>query len=97
MLDGRDGEYLCLGEYRLPAFGEFLELSLLLDEVNLVDDEEYGYGLLGHFLEESGVFRGVFDYVGDIDEDVGVGEGALAEIEHRLLQLVLGLQHTRGV
>ena len=38
-----------------------------------------------------------FDHVGDVKEDVGVGEGGFAEVEHTLLEFVLRFEDARSV
>ena len=70
---------------------------LLVAFVNLVDEQKHGYGHLPYLVEEVLIFLGVFHHIGDVEQDIGIGEGTLREGQHHLLHLVVGFQHTRGV
>jgi hypothetical protein len=97
VLFGRGWEYFCIRQCQPPAVHDFLELLIVFDEVYLVDDKQYRHILPGHFAEEFGVLHRVFHHVRHIQQHVGIGEGALAEVEHAFLELVFGFEHAGGV
>ena len=80
----------------MPALHDVAE-GLLVALVYLVDEQQHGYGHLGHLGEEVGVLLGVFHHVGDIEQHVGIGKGRLREGQHHLLHLVVGLEHSGSV
>ena len=95
-VEGRDGEYLGLGQCLVPE-GDRLFQRLLVREVYLVDEHEDGHPETGYLLEEIGVLVGGLHHVGDVEQDVGIHQCALGELEHLLLQFVVGLEHPGGV
>ena len=68
-----------------------------MHKVYLVDDQQDRDCLFGHFGQEGGIFFGALHHVGDVYQDVGIGEGAFALAQHRLLQFVLGREDAGGV
>lgn len=65
--------------------------------VYLVHQQQHGNGHLPHLVQKVLVLLGVFHHVSDIEQDIGIGQGALREGEHHLLHLVVGLQHARRI
>ena len=90
MLFCRNGENLGVGKHLAPAGHDGVELAVVLQQVYFVDDKKHGDLFLSDLSEILGIFRRVFDDVGDIDEHIGVGQSLLAEGEHALLKLVFG-------
>ena len=95
-----------LGRYRydfglrqsaFPVFDQRFELRLILQQVDLVDDENHRNGFLRYALEKFRVFVGSLYHVGNVEQNVGIGQGRLGEVEHRLLQLVVGREYPRCV
>lgn len=93
---GGDGEYLGRGQGFVPRGDEVFK-RLLVGYVDFVDEQEYGHLHAGYLLEKVLVLVGLLHHVGDVEEHVGVLEGALGEGEHLFLKLVVGLEHAGGV
>ena len=96
----RDGQYLGVGQQSMPFLDEVAELFggvIALQHVNLIDEQQHGNLHLTHLLEEVGVFLRLLHHVGDVEQDVGIGQGRLRELQHILLHLVVRLQHARGI
>ena len=101
-MQGGNGYDFGVGQTLMPLFDKPDECGLI-DEVHLVQDHDdtrlrrggvvglSGHGL--HLLEELLVLLGTLDRVGEIQEDISVNEGALAERQHRLVELGDGLEH----
>ena len=96
LVQSADGNNLCLGQCLVPKL-DLLGQSLLVAKVYLVDEHKDGCLLLLDFIEEIAVLVGRFHHICDIKQDVGILQGTLAELEHLLLQLVVGLQDAWGV
>ena len=67
---------------------------LLVALVDFVDEQKHRNGHLLNLVEEVHVLLGIFHYVCDIQQHVGILQCRLRECEHRLLQLVVGFQYT---
>ena len=92
----RDREDRCLGQYTVPVLHQLLQ-SFLGSKVNLVDNQKnFGFNAL-HLVEEVGILVGVVLYIGHIEQYIGIHESRARELEHLLLELIVGLQHTWGV
>ena len=96
LVQGTDREDFGLGQGFVPQ-GNLLLQGLLVGEVNLVDEHQDGHFQFGHFLKELGVLVRRFHHVGDIKQDIGIDEGALGELEHLLLELVVGFEYAGSV
>ena len=99
LLARRDGEDRCLGQQPLPKGNQLLQ-GLLRGEVYLVDDKEdprAGRCHLLHLVEEIGIAVGVVLHIGYIEQHIRVHERGAGELQHLLLQAVVGLEHARGV
>ncbi len=99
LLARRDGEDGCLGQQFVPEGNQLLQ-GLLRGEVYLVYYKEYARARrchLLHLVEEIGIAVGVVLHIGYIKQDIGVHERRAGELQHLLLQAVVGLEHARGV
>ena len=102
-MQGGNGDDFGVGQTLMPLFDKPDKCGLI-DEVHLVQDHDdtrlWGGGVVGlrghglHLLEELLVLLGALDRVGEIQEDIGVNEGALAECQHRLVEFGYGFEHT---
>ena len=50
-----------------------------------------------HFLDKVRVLFDILHHVGDIEDDVGIDNGAFREIKHIFLHLVTGFHDPRGI
>ena len=50
-----------------------------------------------HFFDEVGVLVGGGLHICDVEKDVGIDKGRVAELAHLLLQFVVGFEHAGGV
>ena len=99
LLARRDREDRCLGQQPLPKGNQLLQ-GLLRGEVYLVDDKEDPRPRrrhLFHLVKEIGIAVGVVLHIGYIEQDIGVHKCGAGELQHLLLQAVVGLEHARGV
>ena len=100
LMQGGDGEDLGLRQDGVPflhLLGEDGGGVTPTGHINLIDQHEDGDLELLHFLEEDGVLVGRLHHVGDVEQHVCILQGTLRELEHLLLQLVVGLQHAGRV
>ena len=94
---GRYRYYFGVGQTVFPFFYEVFELGLVLQQVDFVYEEYDRNCFFGDPFEELRIFVGSFDDIGYVEQNVGIGEGRLREIEHRLLQLVVRRENTRRI
>ena len=80
----------------MPCGYELLKVALI-GEVDFVDEQEDGYVELLYLLDELGIFVGLFHHIGNVKQHIGVLKRTFGEGEHRLLEFVVGLEHTGGV
>ena len=66
-------------------------------EVDLVDDHQCGQAAAADALHDLGRAVALLHGVGDVEDHVGVDEGARDELHHRLLELVRRLEDARRV
>ena len=92
----RDGEDLGVGQQLMPALHSVAE-RLLVALVNLVDEQQHGYGHALHLVEEVLVLLRVLHYVGDVEQHVGILQRRLRECEHRLLELIVRFKYAGRV
>ena len=93
---GRYGQNLSIGQQLMPQLNQVAEL-LLVALVNLVDKQEHRNGHLAHFPKEVHVLFGILYHVGYIEQHISVFKCRLRESQHRLLQFIVRLEHSRGV
>ena len=103
----RNGQNLGLGQQRVPLLHNRSQRSITTSSafsllpstklVNLVNQQQHGNLHLLHLLQEVHVLFRVLHHVGHVEQHVRILQGRFRESQHRLLQLVVGLQHTRGV
>lgn len=67
------------------------------EAVYLVDENQHGHAHLSYFFDEIGIFVGRFHHISHVKQHIGILQGALGEMKHLLLQLVVRLEHTGGV
>ena len=104
LVQGADGDNLCLGQYSMPLLyyiGKLLLTSPLAlrrgvrgEAVNLIDKNQNGASHTLDFLQELGILVGCLDHIGYIEQNIGILKGALAELQHLFLKFVVGLQYT---
>ena len=95
-VQGRDGHYLCLRQYLVPLVVLCLQ-GLRVAQVYLVDDHDDGHLHVLDLLYEVAVLVGRLHHVRHIEQHIGILQGGNGELEHLLLQLVVGFQYSRGV
>ena len=100
LIGSRDRKYFRIGQQSVPLLHKVAQLRsdvLALQHVNLVDEQQHGNLHLPHFLQEVGVLLRLFYHVGDIQQNIRIGQSRLRELQHILLHLIVRLQHSRRV
>ena len=93
---GRYGKNLGIGQQRVPLLNGVAE-CLLVALVNLVDEQKHRNGHLLHLIKKVHVLLWILHNVSHIEQHIGILQCRLREGEHRLLQLVVGFQHTWSI
>ena len=93
---GRRRDDLRHRELLVPPLHQFHDL-LLGGDVDLVDHQDDGALDLREFLDVGLILVALLHGVGDIEDDVRVADGRVHEVQHVLLEPVVGLQDARGV
>ena len=88
---GRDGDDLRLRELLLPPLHQLDDL-LLGGDVDLVDDHDDRAFHPAELLDVGLVLVALLHRVGDVQDDVRVADGGVHEVQHALLEPVVGLQ-----
>ena len=91
ILLGRRGDDLRPGDFGLPFVDQRFE-RFGRREVDLVDDHDGRNAAPADAVDDFGRAFALLHGVRDVEDHVGVGQGARHELHHRLLQLVRGLQ-----
>ena len=76
--------------------GQF-RYGILVAQVYLVDDYEYGTGHFGQPVHVLAVLVALFHDIGHVQDDVGVTDGSVHVLHHTLLQGIGRLEDARGV
>ena len=97
VLECAGGKDLGVGQQFFPLVDELHQFLIALEQVNLVDDQQDGYLLAGNAVKEVLILGRSLDNVGDIEQHVGVDEGAGRVLQHALLQAEFGLEDAWGV
>ena len=71
--------------------------GLLVALVYLVDKQEHRYRHLLNLVEKVHILLWILHHVGNVEQNICVLQSRLREGQHRLLELVVGFQHTRGI
>ena len=88
--DGGDGGP---GDFRLPVCDAFAHISLVLREVNFIDQDEHRDVHVRDFGKRLRVREVVFVDVRDQQDEVGILKRCADKFHHALLQLVGGVQY----
>ena len=71
--------------------------SLLVAQVNLVDEQDHRHLHGRHLLHKVVVLVGCLHHVGHVEQHVSIHQGRGGEVKHRLLQFVVGFEHAGRV
>ena len=87
---------LSLGQQLVQLLHSLCQLHLIA-EVYLVYEHQHRNIHLVHLFDELHVLFGCLNHVCDVQKHVGVAQSRTRETQHRLLQFVVGFQHSGGV